>query len=215
MPDSSFFNTGGRWDQQIQSVPRQSALTAGSLYKGVEEAIGRASQVNPGPMQSLVNFVSGKGALNINDSTGKFQLSPGGSFNLNSPQGFSVTGNPINKSLGVTVPFGKDQGKGAITFEGSWNQYDPNIGVRFEMGKNKIPSLSNPEQSVTQSLQGKEADTNDLTLNFLRQKIGLTSTVGEPSAREQANQLIDLYRSSGGRQSDSPSTWSLAGPVNY
>jgi hypothetical protein len=146
----------------------------------------------------ILKYLSGQGDLSVSQNDSKdeplsrFSIGPGGTFNLQNLQsGFSVSGDPSSKSIGMHVPVNIGGNKGTIGVEGSWNPFDPSIGAKFTFGGDKEPGGFSPEQTVTTAL-GPEQQTE---------------TRSELSAREQADQLISAFRSSGGRDSNSPSTW--------
>jgi hypothetical protein len=114
-----------------------------------------------GPFKSLWNYVSGTGALQVGDETGNLSLSPGGSFELRSPQGFSVTGDPRNKSIGADVPVNIGGNKGTVGIQGSWGNFNeqgsPYIKANFAFGGNRQTLGSSPEQAVNAALAPKDA----------------------------------------------------------
>jgi hypothetical protein len=150
----------------------------------------------------ILKYLSGQGGLSVSqpifkgkDEIGKEQLtiSPGGGFNLQridedgQPNGFSVTGDPLTKTLGFDVPVGS----GKVGLVGSWNNINPYVKAEFAFGGKKQPIGSSPEQAVTAALGPDQQ----------------TETRPKLSAREQADQLIEAYRNSGGRDPYSPTTW--------
>jgi hypothetical protein len=146
----------------------------------------------------VLKYLSGQGDLSVgeNDSEDKplsrVSIAPGGTFNLQNLQsGFSISGNPRSRSVGVHVPVNIGGNKGTIGVEGSWNPSDPSIGAKFAFGGNKETNGFSPEQVVTAVL-GPEQQIE---------------TRPELSAREQADQYINAFRSSGERDPNSPSTW--------
>ena len=194
MPDSSYF---GSAQAGLPSAPTgqfmptmgQYKLTQNSLNKGIQNVTGAFDQGAAGPFKNLVNYVSGSGALQAGDDTGTLSLSPGGSFELKSPQGFSVTGDPVMKSLGMNVPVGGGNNRGTIGLQGSWGA-DPSIQANFQFGKKSLIG-SSPEQAVDEALGPAQQ----------------LETQVEPSPRDFLNQQINKYRSSGGRDLNSPTTW--------
>jgi hypothetical protein len=183
VPGSSYF--GG----QFMPLTGQNKLTRGAVDRGIQNITGAFDQGAAGPFKNLLNYASGKGALQAGDETGTFSIAPGGSFELRSKQGFGVTGNPVNKSLGVTIPVGREEGRGTVGLQGSWG-LDPSIQANFQFGT-KFPSVSSPEQAVNDALGPAQQPE-------LRPGI---------SPRDFLNQKIEEYRSSGGRDPNSPSSW--------
>jgi len=194
VPDSPYFGSAQAGlpsapGSQFMPAIGQYKLTQGALNKGIQNVTGSFDQGATGPFKSLANYVTGSGALQAGDDTGTLSLSPGGSFELRSPQGFGVTGNPINKSLGMTIPVGGGGNRGTVGVQGSWGA-DPSIQANFQFGK-PFPSVSSPEQAVNGALGPAQQP----------------EVRPEPSARDFLNQKIDEYRSSSGRDQYSPSTW--------
>lgn len=148
VPDSSYF--GG--------PQGQFKLNQASLNKGIKSVTGAFDQGSAGPFKGLWNYVSGTGALQAGDDTGTLSLSPGGSFELRSPQGFGVTGNPAMKSVGITVPVGSGSNKGTVGLQGSWGA-DPSIQANFQFGQ-RTPSFSSPEQAVNAALTPENSSYN-------------------------------------------------------
>ena len=194
MPDSSYFSgaqaglpsapTG-----QFMPTVGQYRLTKNALNRGIQNVTESFDQGAAGPFKSLMNYVSGSGALQTGDDTGTLSLAPGGSFELKSPQGFSVTGDPVMRSLGMNVPVGGGNNRGTIGLQGSWGA-DPSIQANFQFGR-PSPVVSSSEQVVNDALGPAQQP----------------EVRSEPSARDFLNQKIDEYRSSGGRDKNSPSTW--------
>lgn len=91
-------------------------------------------QSTPTPLDFLKNFASGKG-FSIGDETGSFSMAPSGAFNLSSPKGWAVTGNPSTKSLGVSFPTSVGGNKGTIGLEGGWDPENSYGKINFEFGK--------------------------------------------------------------------------------
>lgn len=194
VPDSSYFGgsqSGLPSGPMGSFIPTQGQfkLNQDSLSKGIKNVTGAFDQGSEGPFKSLWNYVSGTGALQAGDDTGTLSLSPGGSFELRSPQGFGVTGNPAMKSVGITVPVGSGSNKGTVGLQGSWGT-DPSIQANFQFGQ-RTPSFSSPEQAVNNALGPAEQPAAQV----------------EPSARDFLNQMVDKYRSSGGRDPNSPTSW--------
>lgn len=194
MPDSSYFNSSQAGlpsfpMSQFMPTVGQFKLTQDALNKGIQNVAGGLDQGATGPFKSLWNYVGGTGALKVQDDTGTLSLSPGGSFELKSPQGFGVTGNPAMKSVGITVPIGSGSNRGTVGLQGSWGA-DPSIQANFQFGQ-KTPSFSSPEQAVNNALGPAEQPAAQV----------------EPSARDFLNQMVDKYRSSGGRDPNSPTSW--------
>jgi hypothetical protein len=165
-----------------------------------------------GGFSSLGQFLSGQGALSVSqpifkekEEIGKeqFSISPGGGFNLqkfdmkNQPIGFGVTGNPTTKSLGVDFPVGN----GRVGLEGSFNSFDPYVKANFAFKGNKQPVVDNSEQQLNAALGLNQRYDQD------KQIYTEPYTAPEPSARDFLNQKIEEYRSSGGRDPNSPSSW--------
>jgi len=176
-------------DRSTVNSTQQFNLNQNSLSSGAQQVTGAFDQGATGPFKSLWNYVSGTGALNVGDDTGTLSISPGGSFNLRSPQGFGITGNPAMKSLGVNVPVGGGSSKGTVGLQGSWGT-DPSIQANFQFGQ-RTPSFSSPEQAVNNALGPAEQPAAQV----------------EPSARNFLDQMIDKYRSSEGRDPNSPTSW--------
>ena len=139
---------------QFMPAIGQYKLTQGAINRGIQNVTGAFDQGAEGPFKSLWNYASGTGALKVGDDTGTLSLSPGGSFELRSPQGFGVTGNPVNKSLGISVPVGGGGSRGTVGIQGSWG-LDPSIQANFQFGK-RSPSVSSPEQAVNTALAPKD-----------------------------------------------------------
>jgi hypothetical protein len=161
MPDSSYF---GGAQAGLPSAPMGQFMPAIGQFKWNEDPIskgmrnieGGLDQGAAGPFRSLWNYVSGTGALKVGDDTGTLSLAPGGSFELRSPQGFSVTGNPRDKSIGADVPVNIGGNKGTVGVQGSWNSFDPSIQAKFVFeGNRQLPS-SSPEQAVNAALTPKD-----------------------------------------------------------
>jgi hypothetical protein len=149
------------------------------------------------PLDMLSGFVSGRGGLSAGDETGSFQLNPGGSFSLTSPTGFSVSGDPMSKSLGVDLPVSVGKTKGTVGLQGSFNPIDPSIQARFKFGQRSMPvpeeiGSVKAESSVSGAVSPWQAPPEKSS---------------QPTARELADQFINQYRSSGGRDPNSPSSW--------
>lgn len=169
------------------------------------------------PFDALAGYLSGRGALTVGAETmpqsstnwsddanpkkspppvGQLSISPGGNFNLSSSRGWSMAGSPRSKSLGVTVPaFGN---QGTVGLQGSFNQYDPYISGTFQFGR-PAQAFGNQEEINT----GKAESAVTAALGPEQQ----AETLLKPSVREQADQLINAFRSSGGRDPNSPTSW--------
>jgi hypothetical protein len=191
MPDSSYFT--GQGLRPI--VPGQFNFTPGAVTAGAQETFVKTSQNAPDPMTHLMNYMLGLGALRVGDDTGSFVLNPGGGFEVSSPKGFSVTGDPSMRSANVTIPVKFGDNRGTIGLEGSWG-FDPSIQAKFKFGS-KNPSLSNPEQVVDQAVAPYQQPYDPGTY-----------AGGVTTARDLLNQTIAEYRSSGGRDPNSPTSWS-------
>jgi hypothetical protein len=183
------------------------------------------------PFDALAGYLSGKGALTVGDEimpqssthwsddanlkkspppVGQLSISPGGDFNLSSSRGWSMAGSPMSKSLGVTVPaFGN---QGTVSLQGSFNQYDPYISGKFQFGR-PAQALGNQEDQFSRPAR---AFGNQEEINTGKAESAVTAALGpeqqaetlsKPSVREQADQLINAFRSSGGRDLNSPTSW--------
>ena len=166
MPDSSYFGSSQAGlpsapGSQFRPALGQYKLTQGALNKGIQNVTGAFDQGAAGPFKSLVNYVTGSGALQAGDETGTLSLSPGGSFELRSPQGFGVTGNPVSKSLGMTIPVGGGGSRGTVGVQGSWGNFNeqgsPYIKANFAFEGNKQLPGASPEQTVNAALAPKDA----------------------------------------------------------
>lgn len=175
-------------------IPQNFLDNFTSRFQGATGGYGAATP--------LVQFLSGQGPLSItqNDSEDKplsrFSVGPGGVFNLQNLQsGFNFTGDVRGKAIGMDVPVNIGGNKGTVGVQGSWGNFNeqgsPYIKANFAFGGNKQPIISSPEQAVTAAL-GPEQQIE---------------TRPELSAREQADQFINAFRSSGGRDPNSPSSW--------
>ena len=216
MPDSSYFGSSQAGlpsapGSRFMPVIGNYELTRNSLNSGIQNVAGAFDQGATGPFKSFVNYVSGKGALQANDETGTLSIAPGGSFELKSKQGFGVTGNPVNKALGVSIPVKVGGNRGIVGFQGSWG-LDPSIQANFQFGKNvspgfnsgqlgNVPSVSSPEQQINAALGLNQTYDQD------RKIYSEPYTGPGPSPRDFLNQKIEEYRSSGGRDPSSPSSW--------
>lgn len=156
-----------------------------------------------GALTPFVQYLSGQGPLSItqNDSENKplsrFSVEPGGVFNLQNLQsGFSFTGNVRNKSVGADFPVNIGGNKGIVGVEGSLNNVDPYIRAKFAFGQRPQLPVDDSEQKVSSAL-------NAVGLN----QANTSSDSPELSARDFLNQMVDKYRSSDGRDPNSPSTW--------
>lgn len=161
-----------------------------------------------GAFTPFVQYLSGQGPLSItqNDTREKlvedkplsrFSVSPGGEFNLQNLQsGFSFTGNVRNKSVGADFPVNIGGNKGIVGVEGSLNNVDPYIRAKFAFGQKPQLPIDDSEQKVSSAL-------NVIGFN----QTNMSSGSPEPSARAFLDQMVDKYRSSGGRDPNSPSTW--------
>ena len=205
MPDSSYFvgpqaGLPAAPMGQFMPIQGQFKLNQDALNKGIQNVTGALDQGAAGPFKGLWNYLGGTGALNVGDDTGTLSLSPGGSFNLRSPQGFGITGNPAMKSLGVNVPVNVGDSKGTVGLQGSWG-VDPSIQANFAFGGTRQPVVDNSEQQLNAAL-GLNQQYNENTKMYSD-----PYTSPEPSARTFLNEMIDKYRGSGGRDPNSPSSW--------
>ena len=157
----------------------------------------------------LPAFLSGSGMLTLQDQTGSFNLGPGGAFNLQKlrvvddqtgevkPTGFRAYGNPMNQSLGAEFPVEVFGSKGTIGLEGSFNKYAPYAGLRFKFPDpailDKQPARVSEVQAVSNALDSAGFKQNQ--------------EAPSETAREFLDKKIEQYRSSGGRDPNSPSSW--------
>ena len=219
MPDSSYFGwfnsagpqrsyavqqakptfAGAGWAQNMMenSLPTAWGTAAGQSDKEVKDQ-DKTFQSKGTPFDSIMGYLSGAGALTNGDSTGQVSISPGGGFNLMSSRGWSVAGDPMTKSLGVTAPVNVAGNQGSIGLQGSFNQYNPYISGTFQFGR---PALAFGNQEEINTQQAESA------VNTALGPAQQTEVRPEPSARDFLNQKIDEYRSSGGRDQSSPSSW--------
>jgi len=162
------------------------------------------------PFDAIAGYLSGSGALTVGDETtpqsstnwsdnanpkkspppvGQLSISPGGSFNLSSSRGWSVAGNPISKSLGVTVPaFGN---QGTVGLQGSFNQQNPYISGTFQLGR-PAGVFSNQEEidiNKTQSSVNSALGVNQ-TYDPNTGTYAAPYTSPEPSGRALYNQML-------------------------
>jgi hypothetical protein len=236
-PYSSWFNTAGpqrsysiqqasprfagmRWTQDVMrsNLPTALGTAGGQSDKEVKEQ-DKTFQSAGTPFDPIMGYLSGSGALTVGDETmpqpstnwsddanpkkfsapaGQLSISPGGGFNLASSRGWGVAGDPMTKSLGVTAPVNVVGNQGTVGLQGSFNQYNPYISGTFQFGKPAI-KFGNQEEINTQ----QAASTVDAALGPAQQP----EVRSEPSARERADKLIDEFRSSAGRDPNSPTTW--------
>ena len=180
-----------------------------SRFQGASEGYGA--------LTPFAQYLSGQGALTVSEDDGQkdskpksqFSIAPGGAFNLQNLQsGFSVSGDPRNKSVGVSVPVNIGGNKGTIGVEGSLNSFDSSIQTRFAFGGKRQPVIDNSEQQVNAALginQTYDPDKKVYSGQYTRP---------EPSARELEEQQTREYRSSGGRDTNSPSTWDSNNSTN-
>jgi hypothetical protein len=139
-----------------------------------------------GAVTPLAQYLSGRGlTLQGDDGKSQFSIAPGNAFNLqNLKSGFSVTANPVGKSIGVDVPVNIGGNKGIIGVEGSWNSVDPSIRAKFAFGQNKQPVVDNSEQQLNAALgvnQTYDADKKVYSEPY---------TSPEPSGRALYNQML-------------------------
>jgi hypothetical protein len=236
-PYSSWFNTAGpqrpysiqqasprfagmKWTQDVMgsNLPTALGMAAGQSDREVEDQ-DKTFQSAGTPFDPIVGYLSGMGALTVGDETmpqhstnwsddanpkkfsspaGQLSISPGGGFNLTSSRGWGVAGDPMTKSLGVTAPVNVAGNQGTVGLQGSFNQYNPYISGTFQFGR-PAQAFGNQEEINT----GKAESAVTATLGPEQQ----TKTRPGLSAREEADQFINAFRSSGGRDPNSPTTW--------
>ena len=236
-PYSSWFNTAGpqrsysnqqatprfagmKWTQDVMgsNLPTALGTAGGQSDKEVKEQ-DKTFQSAGTPFDPIMGYLSGRGALTVGAETmpqpstnwsddanpkkfsspaGQLSISPGGGFNLTSSRGLGVAGDPMTKSLGVTAPVNVAGNQGTVGLQGSFNQYNPYISGTFQFGRPAIEfgnqeeiNTGKAESAVTAAL-GPEQQT--------KTRLGL-------SAREEADQFINAFRNSDGRDPNSPTSW--------
>ena len=142
-----------------------------------------------GPIQFLQNFLSG-GQLQAADETGSIGITPGGQLNLTGPQG-SFNVDPRAQSAGFQFPVGNGQ----VGIQGSWNKYNPSAEVSFNFG-NKPNRVAN-----------KQFDFSGLDQWESKPQEKTGALYNDPTPQEELERQLLEYRSSGGRSTNSPSSW--------
>jgi hypothetical protein len=233
VPDSSYFNwfnsagpqrsyamqqarptfAGAGWAQNMMgnNLPTALGTAAGQSDREVKDQ-DKTFQSRGTPFDPIMGYLSGAGALTKGDSTGQVSISPGGEFNLMSSQGLNIAGDPRTKSLGITAPVNVAGNQGTVGLQGSFNQYNPYISGRFQFGR---PAQA-PGNQEDQFSRPARAFGNQEEINTQQAASTVNAALGpaqQPevrpglSARDFLNQKIDEYRSSGGRDPNSPSSW--------
>jgi hypothetical protein len=221
---------GMAWTQDVMgsNLPTALGTAGGQSDKEVKEQ-DKTFQSAGTPFDPIMGYFSGRGALTVGDETmpqpstnwsddanpkkfsspvGQLSISPGGGFNLTSSRGWGVAGDPMTKSLGVTAPVNVAGNQGTVGLQGSFNQYNPYISGTFQFGR---PAIAFGNQEEIDTGKTEVAVNNALGVNQTYDVDKKTYTEPyirpEPSARERADRLIDEFRSSAGRDLNSPTTW--------
>ena len=225
---------GMKWTQDVMgsNLPTALGMAGGQSDKEVKKQ-DETFQSAGTPFDPLMGYLSGRGALTVGDETmpqpstnwsddanpkkfsspaGQLSISPGGGFNLASSRGWGVAGDPMTKSLGVTAPVNVAGNQGTVGLQGSFNQYNPYISGTFQFGRPAL-AFDNQEDQFSRPARAfgnreeintqQAASTVDAALGPAQQP----EVRSEPSARERADKLIDEFRSSAGRDLNSPTTW--------